>query len=226
MNKDRSHLICFDLDGVLISSMAIANHIFYEIVHRELGLPLYDYPQRKDLMALSVEERLESLWEKEMKERGITAEQVGHALQTFRTEKLSAEIFAVPHATEAVKLMADHFEFLACVSSNSDYMIDETLKKLGLRPHFSFIAGMDDVEFSKPHPAIYQYAVDHFGMNPKDCLTFEDSTHGIHSAKSAGLKAIAVATGLESVEDLKKSGADLVWPDFSVISLEKILAVF
>jgi len=226
MIKDQTHLICFDLDGVLISSMATANRIFYEVVQRELGLPLYDYPQRKDLMALSVEERLESLWKKEMRERGITAEQTEHALHTFQREKLSADIPVLPHAPEAVRLMAEHFEFLACVSSNSDYMIEETLTQLGLRSCFSFIAGMDDVQFSKPHPAIYQYAIDHFGMNPKDCLTFEDSTHGIHSAKSAGLKAIGVATGLESVEELQKTGADLIWPDFSGISLQKVMAVF
>jgi HAD superfamily hydrolase (TIGR01509 family) len=226
MIKDQTHLICFDLDGVLISSMAIANRIFYEVVQRELGLPLYDYPQRKDLMALSVEERLESLWENEMKERGITEKQIAHALHTFQTEKLSAGIPILPHAAKAVKLMADHFEFLACVSSNADYVIKETLVEMSLRPYFSFIAGMDEVAFSKPHPAIYQHAVSHFGLNPKDCLTFEDSTHGIHSAKAAGLKAIALATGLESMEELKKSGANLVWPDLSGISLEKIMALF
>lgn len=226
MSKDQSHLICFDLDGVLISSMATANRIFYEVVQRELGLPLHDYVQRKDLMALSVEERLATLWKKEMKERGMTAEQVEHALHTFQTEKLSAGIPILPHAAQAVRLMADHFEFLACVSSNADYVIAETLATLGLQSYFSFIAGMDDVQFSKPHPAIYQYAVDHFGLNSKDCLTFEDSTHGIHSAKSAGLKVIGVATGLESMDELKKSGADQVWPDFSGITLQKVLAVF
>lgn len=226
MTKNSSHLICFDLDGVLISSMAIANRIFYDVVHQELGLPLHDYPQQKALMAVSAEERMATLWKKEMKERGITARQAAHALQTYRDEKMASHIPILPHAAKAVQLMAEHFEHLACVSSNLNYMIEETLIRLSLRPYFSLVVGMDEVKFSKPHPAIYQHAVDHFGLEPKDCLTFEDSTHGIHSAKSAGLKAIAVATGLESMEDLQKSGADLAWPDLSVISLKKVMEIF
>ena len=226
MSKSESHLICFDLDGTLISSMAIANRIFYDAVHRELGLPLYDYPQRKDLMAVSVEERMDTLWKKEIKERGITPKQIEHAIQSYRDEKMAVSIPLLPHAAEAVKLMADHFEFLACVSSNSDYIIEDTLEKLDLRRYFSLVVGMDHVAFSKPHPAIYQQAVNHFGFNPKDCLTFEDSTQGIESALSAGLRVIAVATGFESVGDLQKTGADRVWPDLSGISLQKVLELF
>lgn len=226
MTKNAEHLICFDLDGTLISSMAIANKIFYETVHEELGLPLHDYPQQKTLMALSAEERLATLWKEEMKKRGITPEQAAHALQSYRDRKMAVGIPLIPHADEAVKLMAEHFEFLACVSSNPDYMVEESLRKLGLRPYFSLVVGMDHIEFSKPHPAIYQHAVNHFGLKAKNCLTFEDSSYGIQSAKAAGMKAIAVATGLESVEDLKKSGADRIWPDFSVITLNKVMEVF
>lgn len=222
MKKSKENLICFDLDGVLISSMVTANRIFYEVIDRELGLPLYDYPQEKKLMALSAEDRMQLLWSEEIKERGITSERIEKALKIYREGKLAAGMPILPHAKEAVELMAHHFEYLACVSSNPDQVIQDFLANLGLLHYFSKITGVDHVSFSKPNPEIYQSTVDYFGLPAAKCLTFEDSTHGIASAKGARMKVIGLATGLESVEDLKKTEADLVWRDFSELSLQKI----
>lgn len=226
MTKDNDHLICFDLDGTLISSMAIANRIFYETVHEELGLPLHDYPKQRALMALSAEERMDTLWRNEIRERGITHDQITHALQSYRNRKMTVNIPLIPYAADAVRLMAEHFRFLACVSSNADYIVRQTLARIGLDSYFSLVVGMDRVEFSKPDPAIYRQAVEHYGMNPKMCVTFEDSTPGLRSAIGAGLRTIAVATGLESESELKKTGPDLVWPDLSGITIKKVTAVF
>ena len=222
MGKSTQNLICFDLDGVLISSMVTANQIFYEVVQRELDLPLHDYPQQKTLMSLSAEDRVQLLWSKDIQEKGIEPEKVEHTLQIYRKEKLAAGMPLLPHAKEAVELMAEHFEYIACVSSNPDQVIQDFLANLGIMHYFSKITGIDFIPHSKPDPQIYTSTVDYFGLEPSHCLTFEDSTAGIISAKGAGMKAIGVATGLESVEDLQKTGADLVWKDFSEMKLEKI----
>ena len=220
--KSKNHLICFDLDGVLISSMVTANRIFYEVVERELALPLHDYPQQKTLMALSAEDRMSLLWSKDIAERGIGMDQIEEVLTIYRKEKLAAGIPLLPHAKEAVELMASHFEFLACVSSNPDQVIQDYLANLGLLHHFTKITGIDFVAHSKPDPQIYISTVDYFGLEPQHSLTFEDSTPGIASAKGAGMKVVGVATGLESVEDLKKAGADGVLRDLSELDMGKI----
>lgn len=226
MTKSKDHLICFDLDGILISSMVIANRIFYDVVSGKLGLPLYDYPQQKTLMALSAEERIAMLWPDDIKKKGITHEQIEKALQIYRDEKMAAGIPLLPHAKEAVILMAEHFKNIACVSSNPDYLIDETLSKLGLRPYFSKITGLDHVQFSKPHPEMYRVTAEYFNINPKSCLVFEDSTHGIHAAKGAGMHVIAVATGLESVSELQKAEPNRILNDLSELSYEMVSEIF
>jgi len=222
MTKDLTHLICFDMDGVLISSMLIANQLFYEMVEKELGLPLYDYPQQKSLMALSAEERIERLWEDDIREKGITQSEIDRAMDHFRQMKIDAGVPILPDAKKALELMAENFEHLACVSSNREAVIDEQLTGLGVRHFFTKITGIDHVRFSKPDPEIYAQTAEYFGIEPAKCLTFEDSTHGIHSAKSAGMKAIAVATGLESVEELQKTDADLILPDLSGLDLDTV----
>lgn len=220
MIKNKDCLICFDMDGVLISSMVIANEIFYDVVGKELGLPLHDYPQQKGLMALSFEDRLASLWKDDIEREGISTEQIESALEICRARKMAADIPVLPGAKETVRQIADNFENLALVSSNREFVIDDTLNLLGLRQYFSKLTGIDSVRFSKPDPEIYAVTVEHFGIDPERALTFEDSTHGIDAARGAGMKVIGVATGLETAEALQKAGADQVLKDFSEFSLD------
>lgn len=225
MSKSKNHLICFDLDGVLISSMITANHIFYDVVQKELRLPIYDYPKDKKLLSLSAEDRMYLLWSTEIKEQGITEVQIEKTLQIYRQKKLEAHMQPCPGAKDAVELMAEHFEYLACVSSNSEQLVQDFLAKMGLLHHFTKITGIDFISQAKPDPQIYISTIDYFGLEPQNCLTFEDSTAGITSATEAGMKVIGVATGLESVEELKRTPADEVWEDLMGINLEKIKEV-
>jgi beta-phosphoglucomutase-like phosphatase (HAD superfamily) len=101
-------------------------------------------------------------------------------------------------------------------------MLDKYLKKLGMRKYFKKIVGMDGLRHSKPNPEIYKTVMRIFGLPKANCLTFEDSSVGIESAKRAGIKAIGVATGVESVNELKKAGADLVLPNLSGLRIQMI----
>ncbi len=220
MNEE--NLICFDMDGVLIHSMTIANTLFFDAVEEQLQLPTADFRNDKKLMSLSVEERFELLWKKEIDERNISEEAIEETIQIYRKKKLATNIPILPKAKETVELMAKHFKFLAVVSSNITHVIQETVKRLELESYFSHIQGIDDVAFTKPHPEMYQKAAESLGMDPKKALAFEDSTHGIPSAKGAGMTVIGVATGLESVKDLQKTPAEKVIQGFSELNLEMV----
>jgi len=202
--------------------MGMANQIFFDAVEETLNLPTQAFRHDKKLMALSAEERFELLWSNEISSRNISQQAIEDTLQLYRDRKLAADIPLLPHAKGVVQLMADHFEFMAVVSNNPQSIIEHTLKQLNIRDFFSATFGIDHLKFTKPHPEIYQTAAHHFGIDPKQCLAFEDSTHGIASAKGAGMQVISVATGLESVEELKKTPADVVLKDFSELEMEKI----
>jgi sugar-phosphatase len=51
----------------------------------------------------------------------------------------------------------------------------------------------DDVTLGKPNPEPYILAANRLGLEPKDCVVFEDSPNGIKAAKQAGMRVIAVA---------------------------------
>jgi len=52
----------------------------------------------------------------------------------------------------------------------------------------------DDVTHGKPSPEPFLKGAALLGFAPEDCLVFEDSPAGIASARSAGMKAIALQT--------------------------------
>ena len=59
---------------------------------------------------------------------------------------------------------------------------------------FDAIVTADDpqVGAAKPAPDIFLVAAERLGIDPADCLVFEDSPFGITAAKAAGMYAVAV----------------------------------
>ena len=95
---------------------------------------------------------------------------------------------------------------------NRDYI----LGKLGLENSFDVIVGDEDVEKGKPEPEIYLKTAKNLGVEPKDCLVFEDSIPGITSAKRAGMRVIALST-THQAKNLTE--ADFITANFSEVDL-------
>ena len=57
---------------------------------------------------------------------------------------------------------------------------------------FDVVVAGDDVKFGKPHPEPYLTAAHRLGVDPEDCLAFEDSVTGLNSAAAAGTHAVGV----------------------------------
>ncbi|KAF6602372.1 HAD-IA family hydrolase, partial [Bacillus sp. EKM417B] len=72
------------------------------------------------------------------------------------------------------------------------------LKELGLFDEFEVIQTADDVEEVKPNPELYLKAAEHLGVEPSECLAFEDSVNGSIAAKRAGMKCVIVPNKVTS----------------------------
>ncbi|MBI2638986.1 HAD family phosphatase [Candidatus Peregrinibacteria bacterium] len=83
------------------------------------------------------------------------------------------------------------------------------------------VSTVDDVPIPKPAPDIFLAASAILGVEPRDCLVLEDTTHGVKAAKKAGMKCIAFTTTTDA-EALRAAGADLVTADYRGIPLEYI----
>lgn len=96
-------------------------------------------------------------------------------------------------------------------TSNVDFTIDN----LKLRHYFEVIVDGSQVDKGKPDPQVYLLCASRLGVDPKDCVVFEDSLAGLESGERAGCKIVAVATSHEAYE--LKSKTDLIIHDFTEV---------
>ena len=68
------------------------------------------------------------------------------------------------------------------------------LKELGITDWFDIVVTADDVDQPKPHPETFLRSVRHFGLQPHECLVYEDSPVGIKAALDGGMHAIHIQT--------------------------------
>jgi HAD superfamily hydrolase (TIGR01509 family) len=83
---------------------------------------------------------------------------------------------------------------IALATSAPKENVDFTLDLTGLRKYFSIISDASMVKHGKPDPEIYLLTAAKLGVQPSDCIVFEDSIAGIQSGLSAGMRVIGVAT--------------------------------
>ena len=100
-------------------------------------------------------------------------------------------VTALPGAAELLAhLPADQF---AIVTSATHPLAVARLGYAGI-PVPRHMITANDVIHGKPSPEPFLKGAALLGFNPADCLVFEDSPAGISSARSAGMKAIALQT--------------------------------
>lgn len=68
------------------------------------------------------------------------------------------------------------------------------LKRVELIDFFDVISDGNSVSRSKPDPEVFYNCSDHFGLDPKNCVVFEDSFNGIKAANAGGFKSVGIGT--------------------------------
>jgi beta-phosphoglucomutase family hydrolase len=83
---------------------------------------------------------------------------------------------------------------LAVATSAPDENVEFILGGLGLRRFFQAVTTADDVENGKPHPESFLTSAAKLGIQPENCLVFEDALNGFEAAQRAGMKAVGITT--------------------------------
>ena len=86
----------------------------------------------------------------------------------------------------------------------------------GLIPHLDFIAGYDSGYGPKPGPGMCQAFARSQGLDPGRVLMVGDSRHDLVAGRAAGMRPIAVLTGIAGAEELAPL-AEAVLPDIGAL---------
>jgi beta-phosphoglucomutase len=99
------------------------------------------------------------------------------------------------------------------------------LDGLEIRSFFDAIVGANNVQESKPHPQMFLMAAERLGVNPRQCMVFEDSLAGIEGAHRAGMRVIAITTSLRAGEVVGLPSVISAVSDFSPLSPLSLLEI-
>jgi HAD superfamily hydrolase (TIGR01509 family) len=122
----------------------------------------------------------------------------------------------------AVLDQADALGLPCAVASSSGYeWVSGWLRRHGIIERFRCIRTADDVERTKPDPALFLQAAACLGASPAECLVLEDSPNGILAARAAGCPVIAVPGAITG--QLVLPPADLVIASLDAMPLTAMI---
>jgi len=181
----------FDWDGVVIDS-ARAHELSWERLSDVTGKPLpadhflrgfgktneVIFPEILQWTRDPEEIRALSL-QKEALYRDIVREQGVNVLPGVRTYLQSLKQAGIPCIVGT-----------ATQRANVDFIFDRE----GLAGFFQDVVSSEDVSRGKPDPEVFLLAAAKAGVEPGQCVVFEDAVYGIEAAKAGGMKCVGVLT--------------------------------
>jgi HAD superfamily hydrolase (TIGR01509 family) len=210
--------VVFDLDGVLLQSEEVWDVVRERYVAEHGGR--YDEEVQRAMMGMSAPEWSRYLHE----EAGVweDPEDINRAVVERMLEAYRRELPLLPGAVEAVQRVAHVFP-LGLASSSNREIFEAVLELAGLTDCFRATVSSEEVARGKPAPDVYLEAARRLGVAPESCAAVEDSHAGIRSAKSAGMRVVAIPNAAYPPDEEALQLADIVVRSLDELTVEVLL---
>jgi len=210
--------VIFDLDGVIIDSEPLWKEAEKKIF-KTVGITLttdmcrqttglhcmdvvklwYNYKPWKGKKAEKVRDEIYDELIKLIKHKGKLKEDVEKVLDLFQSRNIA----------------------LAVASSSPLAIINTVLDTFKLGNKFSVIHSSEFEKSGKPHPAVYLSTARLLNTDAGECLAFEDSFYGALSARTAGMKVVAIPDS-DDYENTKFDFVDLKISSFKEFNEDQL----
>jgi HAD superfamily hydrolase (TIGR01509 family) len=216
-NSDLPTAVLWDMDGTLIDSEPywLASESAFAAAHDRN----WDHDDALGVIGMSLYESSKLL--KARVGSPLEPQQIIDQITDGVLQQLEQSIPWRPGARELLKLLKDNNVKTALVTGSMHRMAQKVADQIGFDA-FDVIVGGDDVVKGKPHPESYLMAAQLLGVDPTDCVAFEDSLTGITAAEAAGTKAVGIA----HIVEIPMSEGRILWPTLQGVGLEDLRALF
>ncbi len=208
--------VVFDMDGTLVDNMAFHNQAWVEL-SRKLGLSMTAEQFQTGFAGKKNEEIFPQLLGRPLPPdelNRLAEEKESHYRTLYRPHlKLHAGAEAFIHRLRAAGIPVA--VATAAPQGNRELVLDG----LGIRPLFTSIVGAEQVSRGKPAPDIFLAAAKALGVEPSQCLVFEDAILGVIAGREAGMPVVGITTATPA-QDLRQAGAGWALPDFTTLPPE------
>lgn len=183
----------FDLDGTLLDSMGVWENID-QVCLEKRGIKLpgsYDYDSYVE--AITPLTPLESAVYA-INYFGLkgTPEELKQEWNEMAEHAYSNHIPLKPGAKEYLQNLRDQQVRMAVATSSPLSLCVPALQNHGITDLFDAICTSEEVGCGKNRPDVYLLAAKRLGVEPQDCIVYEDSLTALKTAKSIGMTVYAV----------------------------------
>jgi len=201
----RTKGMLFDMDGVLISSIASAERC-WKLWAKHFGLPNWEtFTIPHGVRALDIVKQsapwldpLEGLkWIEDMEIEDV------HDIEVFPGS--GALLNALPTGRWTI------------VTSAGGRLMEARVKAAKLPLPERWIAA-EDVTVGKPDPEPYRKGAEILGLSPNECVVVEDAPSGVRAGKAAGARVLAVLSSHDR-QAVTEAGADWVVESLASVKL-------
>jgi len=210
--------VIFDMNGVIVDDEHLHELAFHHIC-LEFNITL----SHKDYIDLCM-----GRTDKEGFEMIIDKFSINHNIDDLIIKKskkyldlIQGYIKVYPNILTVIRNLSKDFK-LALNSSSDRNEINMILSTLKIQHFFATIVSANDIENGKPHPEPYLTTAKRLNENPENCLVIEDTKNGVLSAKTAGMKCVAITTTCSRDHLIN---ADIIIEDFLQLTNEFITKV-
>jgi len=193
----------FDLDGVIVDT-AKYHYLAWASLAEELGFTFTEEDNER-LKGVSRMRSLDMLLEV----GGLEFNETEKIAMADKKNRLYVEYISKLDESELLPGVKEYLTglrarqigvALGSASKNAEFI----LNKLNITDLFDAVVDGNKVSLAKPDPEVFLIAGKELGLQPDDCIVFEDAEAGVQAGKAAGMKVV----GIGNPEVLKE--ADLV----------------
>jgi beta-phosphoglucomutase len=185
--------VIFDLDGVIVDT-AHYHYIAWKRLASEFNINL-TIQQNEQLKGVSRMRSLEiilalgNIQLDEAKKQELAEKKnrwFVEYIESIRPEEIFPGVKELIQSLKSKKLKVG----LASSSRNAPRVIE----LLGIGHLFDAMVDGTMITHTKPHPEIFLVAAEKLGVNPVECVVFEDAEAGVEAALAAGMKCVGVGS--------------------------------
>jgi mannitol-1-/sugar-/sorbitol-6-/2-deoxyglucose-6-phosphatase len=197
--------VIFDMDGLLVDSEPLWAEAADE-VFKLYGVSL-THEQYVTTTGLRTREFVQ-WWFRHFK---IGDEELGRAekrIITLVLDKVKYKARVMPGVDHIFDFFSRKQFKIGLASSSPLELIELVVEMSGISNLLNAVASAETLPYGKPHPQVYLNCADSMGVDPAECICFEDSFNGMIAAKAAKMKCVIVPHHAQ-LKDERWGAADL-----------------
>lgn len=179
----------FDLDGTLVDSMWIWDKVDIDYLkNHNINLPK---SLKDDVAHLSFDQSAHYF--KDNFTLPYSIEEIKNQWMNMAYKEYKENVFLKPGVHRFLDTLKKSGIKIGLATSNCLPLLEVALKSNNIYDYFDAITITDEVCNGKKHPDVYLLAAKKLGINPDNCVVFEDILPALQGAKAAGMKVVCIS---------------------------------